>query len=1746
MKAARFRPLSWILAAGLLPAARAQQSPKQSAQVTLGLHASITAGASFTLHVQSEGETSPADVTGSGGGLTTAVQSAPEVFKVSPGKLYTLSITSSAWHTADVQFNLPPGYAVYQGPHGSPMLPRTTFPTPDQGGGSATYAIDFYLQPNDGASRLAPGYARAPHVGDVSWAVSAGVLSNGTSAGTLRWNAGSVVEGLLDATALNYVKPVDDEAGLVTYPDGAVKLITTLQTEIYVHRNSGSNSGYTIQVYPAGTAYTDPGGDGTQDFTGFSHADLIEYQISDPDTTFSGRVQIKKTDQASGLVETWVLAQSGTAPNMTTTVTQTSSLRVITEVSVSGPGSGQRTETVTVADAGGTVATKKSRIYQSYPWGEELLSETADPDGLALTTTYDYYGTSAGDGHYSKLKSVKRADGSWVLYDYYDDFARWGELAGVYQPWQDGPADPTTATASNCRYTSYSYAGERSVYQELPAGSQTSINGTTTARTAISSSIATSSDYNEPLRTDSIQAFSSASSSQTTTSVVFHSAADLTYNGRLYSVVNPDGTKTSASYQIVSDPSSAIASTHSGSYASFSLTPNASASPGFFCETYLFGTASQGDSAAVQATTDGMSGGKNLSPIWMTPYRSYRRQIVHDPAGNPIFDITQVWTGSAYQPISWQECTYTDDNLVASCQKSDGELTTYTYQAGRILTQTNPDGTKVTNTYDGLLRVTKAAKAAAPGFSGYASQPEIDATYTYDAAGHVLSTATAAAGGPSLSATAVYNQAGLPTSQTDTTGLTSTLAYANGARTVTSTLANGGTQVADHRIDGTAKSVTGTGVVAQYYGCSVNSDGTITCQSNIGTATSSRVSTTTSDWLGRTLSQTSPAFGGGTLSAQAFYNSSGQLTKTTRTGVAATLYQYDGLGDLQYSGLDVNGNGTLDLGGTDRIAESRTQVYTDGTSWWVQNLSYVFNQPGSSAPLLQSESRQKLVPYDYAGGNYGAGVVLNEADTYDLFRNLTVQKAVTNPANLLLTQTTTLPDSTAPQVSVSYNGLLVSQTSAQNLTTTFTYDGLGRQVGAHDPRKGNSTLAYFTSGSGATGQLSSATDEAGNTTSFGYDPATGLLASQTDALGGTVYHGYDRLGREIKTWGSATYPVAIAYDSLGQKVAQRTFRSTGTNFGASSWPLSDDGGDPLAPNPSSWTSGDVTTWAYDAATGLLTTKTDPLLHAVGYSYNANNQLATRTWSRGTTTTYSYDPATGEETGVSYSDGTPALTYTYNRLGQSATVADAAGTRTFAYSAATTQLQSESLPSYLGSRILTRKYDTTTSGALGRASGFSLGTSGSPASDEDISYGYDSLGRLNGVSAGGGPALTYGFVANSNLISGISDAGSNWVQSRTWLGNRDLLDTLETKTGAASIAKFQYLSDALGRRTSKVSSGSLFSRYENGGLTEHFSYDARSELTDDEAYQTTSTSDTTTPVLGRHFAYTFDQIGNRLTSSVDGATVNYTANAANEYTQRTVPGTYALSGFAPNSATLTVNSATVASAEKQGDYYEHNVAASNAAGPLWTEFTVGSSATISGTITRGSFLAQSPELYLYDADGNLLKDGRWHYDWDGENRLIAMETIGNRSGDSTAVWTSGLSQTKITFAYDYLGRRIDKKLFSWSGSAWTPLASSGETRFLYDGWNLAGDYDATGGSFGTRLRSYVWGLDLSWTLQGGGGVGGLLATISASGVVNMVAYDGNGNVMGLTDRSTGAVNAAYEYSPWGEALRATGLYAQQNP
>ncbi|MBI4557403.1 MAG: RHS repeat-associated core domain-containing protein [Candidatus Hydrogenedentes bacterium] len=221
------------------------------------------------------------------------------------------------------------------------------------------------------------------------------------------------------------------------------------------------------------------------------------------------------------------------------------------------------------------------------------------------------------------------------------------------------------------------------------------------------------------------------------------------------------------------------------------------------------------------------------------------------------------------------------------------------------------------------------------------------------------------------------------------------------------------------------------------------------------------------------------------------------------------------------------------------------------------------------------------------------------------------------------------------------------------------------------------------------------------------------------------------------------------------------------------------------------------------------------------------------------------------------------------------------------------------------------------------------------------------------------------------------------------------------------------------------------------------------------------------------------------------------------------------------------------ASRKGEYYHREITVANGAGPVWQEVTVSA-----GSQSQTKKLLFPPQTQnggsanplSYDPDGNLKSDGLWNYVWDAENRLIKM---------TSAPQVADAAKRELELRYDDLGRRIKKTVKTWTGSDYGNAVT---IRYLYDGWRLVAELNGN-----TVLRSYLWGNDLSGSLDGAGGVGGLVAvTDHTTGAVYFPAYDGNGNVTALVKGTGQSVSARYEYGPLGELIRSTGPLAHNNP
>ena len=156
------------------------------------------------------------------------------------------------------------------------------------------------------------------------------------------------------------------------------------------------------------------------------------------------------------------------------------------------------------------------------------------------------------------------------------------------------------------------------------------------------------------------------------------------------------------------------------------------------------------------------------------------------------------------------------------------------------------------------------------------------------------------------------------------------------------------------------------------------------------------------------------------------------------------------------------------------------------------------------------------------------------------------------------------------------------------------------------------------------------------------------------------------------------------------------------------------------------------------------------------------------------------------------------------------------------------------------------------------------------------------------------------------------------------------------------------------------------------------------------------------------------------------------------------------------------------------------------------------------------------LPKYDLDGNMITNGVWSYTWDAENRMVSA-------------CSNGL--LLITNRYDDQSRRI-AKIVSLGGT------EIQRNTFVYDGWNLIRELRVQGSGVSTNY--YCWGPDLSGSLQGAGGVGGLQAVIvvGETPATYYTCYDANGNITAYVDE-LGNAYAEYSYDAFGNPISQSG-------
>jgi RHS repeat-associated protein len=392
------------------------------------------------------------------------------------------------------------------------------------------------------------------------------------------------------------------------------------------------------------------------------------------------------------------------------------------------------------------------------------------------------------------------------------------------------------------------------------------------------------------------------------------------------------------------------------------------------------------------------------------------------------------------------------------------------------------------------------------------------------------------------------------------------------------------------------------------------------------------------------------------------------------------------------------------------------------------------------------------------------------------------------------------------------------------------------------------------------------------------------------------------------------------------------------------------------------------------------------------------------------------------------------------------------------------------------------------------------------------YGYDAMSRLASVGDGS-RTVAYTRVPGSDALANTTlsnSSGTILTTNRTY-DNHSRMTSIASTAGATTRSYAYVYNDKDQRSRCTLADGSYWL----------YSYDDKGQVIGGVKHDASGVA-----IPGMSFGYDYDGIGNRKqeTRGMPEMLFSYSSNLVNQYTQRSIPGIVPVAGSAVSDSTVKVilpATGNIFDTSRNGAYYKAAIPVNNSSAGAETELTViatkldtDSNKDVINTISGKYYVPKTPQAFTYDPDGNMLtlsSDGvLWNLTWNGENRLIVAESAACR----------------LEFTYDYMGRRVNKQVYTGSVGNWT-LAS--ESKYVYDGYYQIAEFDGSD----NMLKSY---------LRVGGEIYAVTDTNQSATYFYMT--DGNKNIMTLVDAS-GNVQADYTYDPFGRIIAKSGAYADTN-
>lgn len=823
-------------------------------------------------------------------------------------------------------------------------------------------------------------------------------------------------------------------------------------------------------------------------------------------------------------------------------------------------------------------------------------------------------------------------------------------------------------------------------------------------------------------------------------------------------------------------------------------------------------------------------------------------------------------------------------------------------------------------------------------------------------------------------------------------------------------------------------------------------------------------------------------------------------------------------------------NGTIvnfDLSGKSTSISNRLGLSTN----------FAYNASGLISVITTPDGLQ--TQYNYSNGKLSSIVDSASRSTtfaYDAFGNLA---------------SVTFPDSSRKSFQYSNKGLLTKEINERNVPVVYSYnefnrlekvtDSEGKSVQINDI--GSKNLAKDKQNPGANSPSSvgidatqvndSVTDANGNTTIIVKD-INGYIATVVDPKGNKTEYHRDNFGRVddiVKPNGSH---IKTVYDNFTGDILKQEDVSAGIvdNYAYNSY------GQQIYHSDGN---GGVVTKTYSPQNGLLISEQRPNGYSISYVYNSRGQATSTTSSDGTnstTTTNEYD-SLGRLTKSFGADG-KSVAFTYNSAGflETETIGSSGETSTTTYSYD------------LGNRLVSVKspkneltqYEYLPTGELSKITN---------PKGKVSTFEYNVAGRLIRKKDFSGAVTEQAYDGNGNVVSEISPRGFTKNYSYNELNQMvkvtlpdDVIENVYDIDGNLSSTKnsnsaLTFTRDSRNRIT-RVDSARASAQVPNHSLS--YTFDKNDNKKSMQSY------------LGS-ISYGYDSMNrlNQLSNSW-GDSFNFKYDQVNRLIEVRRPGS--VSNFSYGSNTNLTNivhsKLSDASTVSYFDYtYDSKSLLSQKRSPAGElNYSYDKNGQLSGSSgsqneqfsydSIGNRTADASNSYAYEpSTERLLEDSNYYYSYDLAGNLTAKTPKNPSSKAYQYIYSSknqlvqanvlssalGSVETRVTYQYDVLGRRILKKVEN------LPSGTSQSRHFMYDGDNILAEFDDSGNLIAKHTHSPLMPDDI-------------LSTSFESEAVSAGLTNGPTKIYYLKDQlgsiteivnSSGSVLQSYEYGAFGNLV-----------